>query len=157
MVHWHAVHNFTYLMNAQYSWIQEFMLCEFDQGHNAMEATKNICCTKSEGAVNHSTVSRWFKKFCKGCKNLDDKARSGRPYECGFQGCAPSHRGKSSKYQVSLAAHSLVWLVTFMTLVKVSKDAKIVPHIMKILQNFWLTWAHYCYLENRITSLKHPW
>ena len=41
-----------------------------------MEATKNIYCMKSKGAVDHSPVTRWFKKFCLSCKNLDYQARS---------------------------------------------------------------------------------
>ena len=53
------------------------MLYEFKLSHNAAEATKNICRTKGEGAVGNSTVNRWFKKFCSGCKNLDDRERSG--------------------------------------------------------------------------------
>ena len=28
---------------------QEFMLYKFELGYNAMETTKNICCTKGEG------------------------------------------------------------------------------------------------------------
>ena len=55
------------------------MLYEFKLGHNTAEATKNICCVKSEGAVDHSPVTRWLKKFCPGCKNLDDQARLCRP------------------------------------------------------------------------------
>ena len=43
-----------------------------------MEATKNICCAKGESAVNHSRVIRWFKKFCLGCKSLEEHATSGR-------------------------------------------------------------------------------
>ena len=46
---------------------------------NAEEATKNICCAKVENTVDYSTVTKWFKKFCLGCKNLDNQARSGRP------------------------------------------------------------------------------
>ena len=38
-----------------------------------METTKSICHEKNEGAV-----ARWFKKFCSGCKKVDDQARSGR-------------------------------------------------------------------------------
>ena len=44
-----------------------------------MEATKNICCIKSEGADDHGTRTRWFKKFGSHCKNLNDQARSGQP------------------------------------------------------------------------------
>ena len=39
----------------------------------------NICCAKYKGTVDHSTVTRWSKKLCSGCKNLDNQARSGRP------------------------------------------------------------------------------
>ena len=55
------------------------MLYEFKLGHNAAEATKNICCVKGEGTVDYNTVTRWFKKFCLGCKNCNDQARLGRP------------------------------------------------------------------------------
>ena len=44
---------------------------------NAMEDTKNICCAKGEVAVDHSTVTRWFKKFRLSCKNLNYRTRSG--------------------------------------------------------------------------------
>ena len=43
-----------------------------------MEVTKNICCVKGEGAVNHSSVTRLFKKFCLGGKNCDGQARTGK-------------------------------------------------------------------------------
>ena len=38
-----------------------------------MEETKNICFTKCESTVHHRTLNRWFKKFCLGCKNIDDQ------------------------------------------------------------------------------------
>ena len=38
-------------------------LYRFEPHHKAVEAIKNICCTKSECAVDHSTVTKWFKKF----------------------------------------------------------------------------------------------
>ena len=49
------------------------MLYEFEMDHNAAEATKNICCGKGEGAVDHNAVTRWFKKLCL------DQVRSGKP------------------------------------------------------------------------------
>ena len=62
----------------QDSLIQEFILYKFKLGHNAAEATKNICCVKNEGAaVDQSIVSRQ-KKFCSDCKYFNDQARSGR-------------------------------------------------------------------------------
>ena len=50
-------------MNGQHSLIQELMLYNFKLDHNTMKATKNICFAKSEGTVDHSTVTRWFKKI----------------------------------------------------------------------------------------------
>ena len=63
-------------MNMQCSLIWE--LYEFKVSHNATETTKNSCCVKCEVAIDHSTVTRWLKKFCSGCKKLDHSARSGR-------------------------------------------------------------------------------
>ena len=37
------------------------------------------------------------------------------------------------------ASHSSVWFATFRILAKASRAAQNVPHITKILQNFWLT------------------
>ena len=51
--------------------IKEFMLYELELGHNAAEATKNICCVKDEDAADQSTVTRWLKKFGSDCKDLD--------------------------------------------------------------------------------------
>ena len=62
-----------------------------------MEATKNICYLWGKSAVDHRTINRWFNKFCLGCKNLDDQARSDKPKTVGFLSCAQSHRGKSGE------------------------------------------------------------
>ena len=59
--------------------MQKLLLYKFELNHNAKEAMKNISCMKGEGAVDKSTVKRWFKKFCLGCKNLDDQAKSSSP------------------------------------------------------------------------------
>ena len=67
------------LMNVQSCLIRELMLYEFRLNHNVIEATKNICRAKDDGAVDHSTVTRWFKRFCLGYKNLEDQASLGRP------------------------------------------------------------------------------
>lgn len=62
-------------INVEYSLIQELMFYKFKLSHNAMEATKLIHCVKGEGAVDPNSGTRWFRKFCWGCKNLDDQAR----------------------------------------------------------------------------------
>ena len=38
--------------------IQEFMLYNFELGHNLTDATKNICCMKNKVAVIHNTVTK---------------------------------------------------------------------------------------------------
>ena len=42
------------------------------------ELTGN-CWAKGEDKIDHGTVSRKFKEFRMGCKDLDDQARSGMP------------------------------------------------------------------------------
>ena len=64
-------------MNLQSSLFQEFMLYEFKLGCNITDTIKNICCAKVKGTVDHISVSRSFKKFCSGYKNLNDQAMSG--------------------------------------------------------------------------------
>ena len=71
-------------MNVQYYLIREFALCDFGLGHDAAEATKNICFMKEADAVDHSTVIRWFKKFNSRYKNLGYHARSCWPTSLDF-------------------------------------------------------------------------
>ena len=61
------------------------MVYEFKLDHNILEASKSICCVQGESTVDHSTVTRWFKKFRSDCKNLNDQARSGEPKRMDFQ------------------------------------------------------------------------
>ena len=55
------------------------MLCEFKLDYESAEASKNICWGEGEGAIDHNTVTRWFKKFLSGYKNLNDQTRSDKP------------------------------------------------------------------------------
>ena len=73
------------------------MLYEFEMSHNDLEATKNICCTKGEGSVDHSTVLVYVPlKLC----------------------------SKSSReYQASSASHSPVWFIIFTTSAKIRQVA----------------------------------
>ena len=56
----------------------EHNLCKFEMDHNTKQP-KDIYCVKGEITVDHRTVTRSFKKFCLGWKNLDNQARSDRP------------------------------------------------------------------------------
>ena len=40
-----------------------------------METSKNVCSVKAQLTI----VTRWLKKFCPSCKNLDDQVSSVRP------------------------------------------------------------------------------
>ena len=42
----------------QCSLIQKLRLYKSELGYNTMEATKNICCVKGEGIIDHSTVTK---------------------------------------------------------------------------------------------------
>ena len=63
-------------MNMQHCLILELILYKFELSHDTVEATKNICCAKDEDGVDHSRVTRWFKKFPLGFQNLDNQASS---------------------------------------------------------------------------------
>ena len=51
--------------------MRELMLNEFEVGHNAAEAPKNMFL-KAEGVVDHSRVAWCIETFLSSCKNLDD-------------------------------------------------------------------------------------
>ena len=55
------------------------MLHKFELGYKDAEIAKNICCAKSESAVDHSTITKCLNRFRSGYKNLDGYVRSGRP------------------------------------------------------------------------------
>ena len=57
-------------INMQHNLIQKIMLHQFALGYNTMEVIKNICYTKSEGAVDHS--NQMVEKKFLGWKNLND-------------------------------------------------------------------------------------
>ena len=51
-------------------------------GVKAAETTHNINNTFVPGTANECTVQSWFKKFCKGDKNLENEEESsGQPLE----------------------------------------------------------------------------
>ena len=129
-------------INKQCSLIHKFLFYEFELGHKAAETTKNICCSKGEKAVIHSTISRLCKKFCSGCQNHSDQAKSAKPknmdskaiLQAWVKNLASSTwrvSGKLSISQSSIVCH-------FHDLSKSIWSYQILSHI-KILQNFWLT------------------
>ena len=107
-------------LNAAWRNVQcSLILYAIELGYNATEATTNICCAKSEDTIDHSTITRWLKKFCSDCKNIDSLARSDWPKtldsEAMFQAIQVNLAGSTWRVSGNMALPSLVWVFTFMT------------------------------------------
>ena len=61
--------------------IQVIFFFKFKMCHKTAETTQNISTTFGPGTANEHTLQCWFKKLCKGDKNLEDEECSGRPSE----------------------------------------------------------------------------
>ena len=127
-------------VNLEHRLIWDLLLYKFKLYYNSAEATKNSCCRKGKDSVIHNTVTRWFKKFHSSCKNLDNQARIGR-YKTTDSGIVHqtihidivrSTQWVEDELDTSISnvihyLHKSVW------------SSQIVPHITKILRNFWIT------------------
>ena len=94
---------------------------------------------KNNGAVDQSTVTRWFKKFYSGCKNLDDQERSGKSkivdsgamlqaIEANQVSCTESIR--RARHSTNQCGSSPSWFWQSI------RNCRIVSHVTKILQKF---------------------
>ena len=118
------------------------MLYEFKLSHNAEVATKYFYGAKCEG--DHSRVTRWFKKFLSGCKNLKNQERLKRGILICYESLRQIWCVALREYQVSFASFSSVHHLNFG---KRIWSCWIVSHVTKILQNFWLTLVYYWFLK----------
>ena len=154
LIHWALLYSRCDLtateMNIQCSLIKELMLYEFKMGHNVTEATKNICCVKSEGTFDQNTVNRRFKNFCTGCKKirqgwvglkLNSEAMTANPV--------------SSTLRVSdeLSISQSIVVQHLQNLNKSIKSWQIVSYIIKILKTFLLS-VHSITLVNIISGAE---
>ncbi len=55
------------------------MLYGFDRGFSAKESAQNIRNTYGEAIISEVSVRRWFCRFKKGDRTLEDQPREGRP------------------------------------------------------------------------------
>lgn len=61
--------------------IRNLLLYEFQLGHNAQSAMKNMNRAKGRQVVSRTTAFDWFAKFRADNTNLSDQPRTGRPRE----------------------------------------------------------------------------
>ena len=101
---------------------------------------QEICFAKDERAVDHSTVTRLYEKFCLHWKNLENQVRSGKPKtvdsEAVLQEIGVNRTSSIGESQASLASYCPVWSVTFMTLTIASKDVELCLTLPKYGKNF---------------------
>ena len=94
-------------INMQCGLIWEIMLYEFKLNHDFVDMTKNTSCADTD---DHNTVNRWFKKFCLGCKNFNNQARSDRPKIVDSKVIL---QVIDANFEVRSTSHSPVWFASF--------------------------------------------
>ena len=80
----------------------------------------------------YSTVTKWFMKFCLGCKNLNDESRSGRPKTMDSEVIEANLVRLSGKLNI---AQSTV-VCHLHDFCKGIQNCHVLVHITKILQHF---------------------
>ena len=113
-------------------------------------STQKMCCVKHEGEIDHSTLTRLFKKFCLSCWNLDDLAWLDRLKITDSEAVLSIRETDpmSSTWRVSgdlCISHSTM-VYHFDDLDKSIWSCQTVLHLAKILQKLWLTLVHsFCF------------
>ena len=122
------------------SLIRELMLSEFELGHNATETTKNTCCAKGGGSVDHNKVTRCFEKFCSVYKNHDYQARSSGPRivdsEIVLQTVEENLASSTCRVSGELGISQFCVFRHLHNFSKSIRSCRIVTHVTEILQNF---------------------
>jgi histone-lysine N-methyltransferase SETMAR len=61
--------------------VHHCLLYEYQMGHSAAQATRNICQFVEEAAMSERTAQRWFERFDNGDYSFERESGSGRPTE----------------------------------------------------------------------------
>ena len=61
--------------------LRHCLLYEYQMGHSAAGASRNICSALGQGVVSQATAYRWFERFDQGDYSLEDEPHSGRDTE----------------------------------------------------------------------------
>ena len=127
------------------SLIQELMLYKFKLSHYTKEETKNNCCAKGKGIIDHNSVMRWSKKFRLSYKNFNNQVRSCRPKimnpEAMLQVIETTLASRIQRVSGELSISQFSVVHHLHNLGTCIQGCWISRHITKILPNFWLTWV----------------
>ncbi|KAK6757236.1 hypothetical protein RB195_015207 [Necator americanus] len=87
--------------------IRRVLLYEFESGHPAAEAHRNLSQVFGTEAPFERSVCAWFQRFKAGNKKLDDEPRSGRPTAISFdelKNLAEQHPYEAVRYLLQVLA-----------------------------------------------------
>ena len=127
-------------MNVQHSLIWEFMFYKFKLGQNNTHKQPK---TFVEQKAKVQLITRWLKKFCLAWKNIDDQVVLDRlktiDSEAMLQAIESNLASNNKRISGELGFSQSRVVCHLHNISKSIWSYLIVPHITKILQNFWLT------------------
>ena len=107
-------------------------LYEFDLGHSAAEAFRNIISAKGQGVTCERTVQRWFEKFRSGDRSLQEEDGRGRPSDVGDEQLKAlveaNPRTTIRELSIELDVSAMTISTHLQAIGKVKKLDKWVPH-----------------------------
>ncbi|ETN79685.1 hypothetical protein NECAME_09669 [Necator americanus] len=109
-------------MKAEHSThIRHVLLYEFESGHPAAEAHRNLSQAFVTEAPSERSVRAWFQRFKAGNKKLEDEPRSGRPTAVSFdelKDLSEQHPYESVRlgYKSRISGSNIIFLINLVTM-----------------------------------------
>ena len=97
--------------------------------------------------VDHIIEFSGFQKFHSDYKNIDEQANSERPKTVDSEAVDQIRSVALREYQANSVSPSSVWFITFITLAKTSKTAKLSLILPKYRKTFNSPWYYYTYTQ----------